>query len=131
MKNKNQTKAAYCPSCISWMVDCFITSEEWLLPCDRFEEAKHDRNGLDKERIPSDLRQEGDPQRQAKRLDWSDLSGEWQCHAEKDRIQEELEHAHSIYGENSSWPVIDVTSKSLEEISQEVLGALLGEDRKL
>ncbi len=52
-------------------------------------------------------------------------------YAEMDRIKEELEHAHSVYGENSSWPVIDVTSKSLEEISQEVLGALLGEDRKL
>jgi regulator of PEP synthase PpsR (kinase-PPPase family) len=63
------------------------------------------------------------------RLKRSDV--EDKSYAEIDRIKEELEHAHSVYSENSTWPVIDVTSKSLEEISQEVLGALLGEDRKL
>ncbi len=74
-----------------------------------------------------------DPQRLAEmrraRLRRSDVADEG--YAEMDRIKEELEYAHSVYENNSSWPVIDVTGKSLEEISQEVLGALLGEDRKL
>lgn len=68
MEKKTQTKAAYCPSCISWMVDCHVDHEDWLLPCDRFVEARHDRNGMDQGRVPSDLRQEGDPQGQAKRV---------------------------------------------------------------
>lgn len=74
-----------------------------------------------------------DPKRLAEvrrsRLKRSDV--EDKSYAEMDRIKEELKHAQSVYSENSSWPVIDVTRKSLEEISQEVLGALLGEDRKL
>ena len=47
-----------------------------------------------------------------------------------DRIGEELEYAHSIY-RGSEWPVIDVTGKSLEELSQEVLDSLFGKGRKL
>lgn len=74
-----------------------------------------------------------DPKRLAEvrraRLQRSDV--EDKSYAEMDRIKEELEHAQSAYSDNPSWPVIDVTGKSLEEISQEVLGALLGEDRKL
>ena len=74
-----------------------------------------------------------DPQRLAEmrraRLQRSDVKDE--SYAKMDRIKEELEYAHSVYESNSSWPVIDVTGKSLEEISQEVLSALLGEDRKL
>ena len=52
-------------------------------------------------------------------------------YAEMDRINKELEYAQSLYSSNPGWPVIDVTGKSLEEISQEVLGALLGMGRKL
>ena len=52
-------------------------------------------------------------------------------YADIDFIKEELEYAQSIYRRNSSWSVIDVTGKSVEEISQEVLDALIGKGRKL
>ena len=74
-----------------------------------------------------------DPQRLAEmrraRLQRADLKDK--NYADLDHIKEELEYAHSLYSSNSNWPVLDVTGKSLEEISQEVLSALLGEDRKL
>jgi len=47
------------------------------------------------------------------------------------RIQEELDFSHQIYSEHPIWPVIDVTGKSLEEVSQEVLDQLIGRGRKL
>ena len=47
------------------------------------------------------------------------------------RIQEELDFAHRIYSEHPIWPIIEVTGKSLEEVSQEVLDQLIGRGRKL
>ncbi|MCZ6485965.1 MAG: kinase/pyrophosphorylase [Acidobacteria bacterium] len=74
-----------------------------------------------------------DPKRLAEmrraRLQRGDMKDK--TYAEMDRINKELEYAHSLYSSNPGWPVIDVTGKSLEEISQEVLGALLGKGRKL
>jgi len=62
MEYYRQTKAAYCPSCKYWMVDCHVDHSEWLKPCDAFEEDRHGRDGMDQQRIQNDLRQEGDPQ---------------------------------------------------------------------
>ena len=45
-------------------------------------------------------------------------------------IKKELEYAQSIYIE-TTWPVIDVTGKSVEELSQEVLDTMMGTGRKL
>ena len=52
-------------------------------------------------------------------------------YADRDYVEEELRHAHSIFRRYPSWPVIDVSGKSIEEISQEVLDALVGKDRRL
>ncbi|MBI4445475.1 MAG: kinase/pyrophosphorylase [Acidobacteria bacterium] len=52
-------------------------------------------------------------------------------YAEPRRILEELQYAQIIYNEHPLWPVIDVTGKSIEEASQEVLDILFGKDRKL
>lgn len=105
-----------------WKVASIAIAPESKLPAKLFEIDQNKIVGLSID--PGRLAEV----RQA-RLQRSDV--EDKSYAEMGRIQEELEYAHSVYSENSSWPVIDVTSKSLEEISQEVLGALLGEDRKL
>jgi [pyruvate, water dikinase]-phosphate phosphotransferase / [pyruvate, water dikinase] kinase len=52
-------------------------------------------------------------------------------YADERRVMDELEYAHVIYRQNPSWPVIDVTGKSVEEISQEILDQLVGRGRKL
>ncbi len=52
-------------------------------------------------------------------------------YADLNRIEEELNYAQSVFADNPLWPVIDVTGKSLEEVSQEVLDQLVGRGRKL
>lgn len=51
-------------------------------------------------------------------------------YADLDCIKEEIRYARSIFSQNPNWPVIDVTRKSIEETSREVLDRLLGMDRK-
>ncbi|MEE8350201.1 MAG: pyruvate, water dikinase regulatory protein [Acidobacteriota bacterium] len=53
-----------------------------------------------------------------------------ESYADVDFIKKELEYAQSLYRE-TTWPVIDVTGKSVEEISQEVLDAMVGKSRTL
>jgi regulator of PEP synthase PpsR (kinase-PPPase family) len=36
-----------------------------------------------------------------------------------------------VFEQNTEWPVIDVTGKSIEEVSQEVLDVVIGRGRKL
>ena len=50
-------------------------------------------------------------------------------YANVDFIKKELEYARSLYSE-TTWPVIDVTGKSVEELSQEVLDSMVGTDRE-
>ncbi len=52
-------------------------------------------------------------------------------YADVERVKGELEHAHAIFAQNPLWPVIDVTGKSVEEISQEILDQVIGRGRKL
>ena len=52
-------------------------------------------------------------------------------YADSERIQSEIEYAKAVFSQNSSWPVIDVTGKSIEEISQEVLDMVIGEGRSI
>lgn len=52
-------------------------------------------------------------------------------YADVERVKEELEHAESIFRQNPAWPVIDVSGKSIEEISQEILDKVMGRGRKL
>ncbi len=47
------------------------------------------------------------------------------------RIQDEIRYAQQVFSENPAWPVIDVTGKSLEELSQEILDKLIGRRRRL
>lgn len=74
-----------------------------------------------------------DPQRLAeiRRARLQQLGAKDSSYADLDRIKEELNYAHSIYNRSPLWPVIDVTGKSIEETSQQVLDELLGKDRKL
>jgi len=74
-----------------------------------------------------------EPQRLAeiRRVRLKQLGVRDSSYADIRRIQEELDFAHSIYAEHPLWPVIDVTGKSLEEVSQEVLDQLIGRGRKL
>lgn len=51
-------------------------------------------------------------------------------YADLERIEEEINYAQLIYSRNPQWPVIDVTRKSIEETSQEILDELMGKDRK-
>jgi regulator of PEP synthase PpsR (kinase-PPPase family) len=53
-----------------------------------------------------------------------------ESYADVNFIKKELEYAQSLYGE-TTWPVIDVTGKSVEELSQEVLDAMVAKDRKV
>jgi [pyruvate, water dikinase]-phosphate phosphotransferase / [pyruvate, water dikinase] kinase len=52
-------------------------------------------------------------------------------YAEMEQVREEIQHAESIFRQNPLWPVIDVTGKSVEEISQEILDKVVGRGRKL
>ncbi len=74
-----------------------------------------------------------EPQRLAevRRVRLRQLGVKDSSYADLDRIREELNYAHEIFGANPIWPVIDVTGKSLEEVSQEVLDKLVGRGRRL
>lgn len=74
-----------------------------------------------------------DPQRLAevRRARLDQLGVKDSSYADLDRIREELRYAHSIFSENPSWPVIDMTGKSIEEASQLVLDQLMGRGRRL
>lgn len=52
-------------------------------------------------------------------------------YADVQQIREELEYARALFEQNDTWPVIDVTGKSIEEVSQEVLDELIGRGRRL
>ena len=52
-------------------------------------------------------------------------------YADLARIKEELSYAHTMFIQNPTWPVIDVTGKSLEELAHEVLDSLFGKGRGL
>lgn len=52
-------------------------------------------------------------------------------YADPDRIHEELEYARAVFEQNEAWPIIDVTGKSIEEVSQEILDQLIGRGRRL
>jgi len=53
-----------------------------------------------------------------------------ESYANVDFIKRELKYAQSLYSE-TTWPVIDVTGKSVEELSQEVLDAMMGKGQSL
>lgn len=74
-----------------------------------------------------------DPERlaEARRVRLEQLGVENSSYADIERIREELEYARAIFAQNSQWPVIDVTGKSIEEVSQEVLDVLIGRGRPL
>lgn len=74
-----------------------------------------------------------EPQRLAeiRRVRLKQLGVKDSSYADIRRIREELDYAHGIFSEHAIWPVIDVTGKSLEEVSQEVLDQLIGRGRKL
>lgn len=74
-----------------------------------------------------------DPARlaEARRVRLKQLGVEDSSYGDLARVREELEYAHAIFQQNPSWPVIDVTGKSIEEVAQEVLDELLGKGRKL
>ena len=52
-------------------------------------------------------------------------------YADLGRVKQEIRYADSVFSQNPVWPIIDVTQKSIEETSKEVLDRLLGKDRKL
>lgn len=52
-----------------------------------------------------------------------------ECHySEMDYVKQDLEYARKIFAQNPSWPVIEVTSKAVEETAAIILG--LYQDRK-
>ncbi len=71
------------------------------------------------------------PERLAERrqVQMEQMGMESSSYANSERIQSEIEYAKAVFGQNPSWPVIDVTGKSIEEISQEVLDEVIGEGR--
>ncbi len=52
-------------------------------------------------------------------------------YADLGRVKKEIGYADLVFSQNPVWPVIDVTRKSIEETSKELLDRLLGKDRKL
>lgn len=74
-----------------------------------------------------------DPKRlaEARRVRLRQLGVDNSSYAELERIKEELKYARAIFEQNPDWPVIDVTGKSIEEVSQEVLDELIGRGRKM
>lgn len=92
------------------------------LPSELFQTDQHRIVGLTIE-----------PQRLAeiRRVRLQQLGAKDSSYAELDRIKQELNYAHGIFSQNPLWFVIDVTGKSIEEASQEVLDELFGKDRKL
>lgn len=74
-----------------------------------------------------------DPTRlaEARRVRLEQLGVEGSSYADMERIRNEMEYAQAVFDQNPSWPVIDVTGKSIEEVSQEVLDVVIGRGRKL
>ncbi|GAB4245658.1 MAG: pyruvate, water dikinase regulatory protein [Acidobacteriota bacterium] len=74
-----------------------------------------------------------DPERlaEARRARVEQLGIDGSVYADAERIRAELAYAQEIFRQNPSWPVIDVTGKSIEEVSQEVLDVVVGRGRKL
>jgi [pyruvate, water dikinase]-phosphate phosphotransferase / [pyruvate, water dikinase] kinase len=72
-----------------------------------------------------------DPDRlaEARQVQMVQMGMESSSYANSERIQSEIEYAKAVFDQNPSWPVIDVTGKSIEEISQEVLDVVIGEGR--
>ncbi len=105
-----------------WMVANVPLVSDLRPPRKLFEVDQHKIAGLtiDAERL-AEIRRE-----RLRRLGVSDSS-----YADLHRIKDELGYAHSVFEENPTWPVIDVTGKSLEEVSQEVLDQLVGRGRRL
>jgi regulator of PEP synthase PpsR (kinase-PPPase family) len=68
---------------------------------------------------------------EARKVRLEQLGVEGSSYADTERIRGEIEYARAIFDQNPSWPVIDVTGKSIEEISQEVLDVVIGRGRKL
>jgi len=74
-----------------------------------------------------------DPERLAekRRVRLEQLGVEGSSYADAERIRGEIEYARAVFEQNQSWPVIDVTGKSIEEVSQEVLDVVIGRGRAL
>ncbi len=68
---------------------------------------------------------------EARKARLEQLGVQGSSYADEERIRGEIEYANAIFEQNPSWPVIDVTGKSIEEISQEVLDVVIGRGRKL
>lgn len=74
-----------------------------------------------------------DPKRlaEARSFRLEQLGVEGSSYADAERIQGELEYVEAVFEQNPEWPVIDVTGKSIEEVSQEVLDVVIGRGRRL
>ena len=74
-----------------------------------------------------------DPDRlaEARRVRVAQQGYESVSYADRESITEELQYAKAIFDQNPTWPVINVTGKSIEEVSQEVLDELIGRGRRL
>lgn len=74
-----------------------------------------------------------DPARLAetRRVRLEQLGVEGSSYADMERINGEISYAANLFEENPDWPVIDVTGKSIEEVSQEVLDVVIGRGRGL
>jgi regulator of PEP synthase PpsR (kinase-PPPase family) len=74
-----------------------------------------------------------DPERLAetRKVRLEQLGVEGSSYADAERIRGEIEYARAVFEQNSSWPIIDVTGKSIEEVSQEVLDVVIGRGRSL
>jgi len=74
-----------------------------------------------------------DPDRlaEARRARLEQLGVEGSSYADAERIRGEIDYAKAVFDQHPDWPVIDVTGKSIEEVSQEVLDEVIGRGRKL
>lgn len=74
-----------------------------------------------------------DPERLAetRRVRLEQLGVEGSSYADTERIRGEIDYARAVFEQNASWPIIDVTGKSIEEVSQEVLDVVIGRGRSL
>ncbi len=68
---------------------------------------------------------------EVRRVRLEQLGVEGSSYADAERIRGEVEYARAVFEQNRAWPVIDVTGKSIEEVSQEVLDVVIGRGRKL
>jgi [pyruvate, water dikinase]-phosphate phosphotransferase / [pyruvate, water dikinase] kinase len=111
----------------------FLAQEGWrvanipigvgsILPSRLFEIDQHKIVGLvvDPERLA-----------EARRARLEQLGMEETSYADMEMINGEMDYARAVFEQNPAWPVIDVTGKSIEEISQEVLDVVIGRGRRL